>query len=225
MRSINIACKKSVHGFCKTLIGLALLTTGIYAGGKVVSPADTQVKPVPEDISSFYLGAGMVATKLHACGNGCDYEDLTYGAMLRGGYDFNQYFGIEARYIHTFLDEGPLGGAPLQHIGLYAKPQYPVSEALNLYVLLGYGYTKNLGNGARLNYFNDDSGFSVGIGLEYDLSDKEGDFENGANYDRAFDGHADQGKGWSLFIDYQRLLVKSNVPDMDTISFGVRYDF
>jgi OOP family OmpA-OmpF porin len=225
MRSINKACKKSVHGFYKILIGLALLTTSIYAGGKAVSPVDAQIKPIPEDISSFYLGVGMVAAKFHACGNGCDYEDLTYGAMLRGGYDFNQYFGIEARYIHTFLDKGPLGGVPLQHIGLYAKPQYPVNEEMNLYALLGYGYTKNLGNGARLNYFNDDNGFSAGIGLEYDLSDKEGDFENGANYDRAFDGYADQGIGWSLFVDYQRLLIKSNVPDMDAVSFGVRYDF
>jgi OOP family OmpA-OmpF porin len=100
-----------------------------------------------------------------------------------------------------------------------------VAESVNIYALLGYGYTKNLGNGARLDYFDSDSGFSAGLGLEYDLSDREGDREENANYDRGFDGYADQGKGWSLFLDYQRLLIKSDVPDLDAISFGVRYDF
>ncbi|HFU77267.1 MAG TPA: hypothetical protein ENK68_02035, partial [Epsilonproteobacteria bacterium] len=125
----------------------------------------------------------------------------------------------------TFLDKGPFGGLPLAHIGLYAKPQYPVSERVNLYGLLVYGCTKNPGNGGRLNYFDCDSGFSAGAGLEYDLSDRKGDFLKDAQYDRAFDGYADQGKGWSLFVDYQRLLIKSNVPDMDVISAGLRYDF
>ncbi len=168
---------------------------------------------------------GIVGTKFHACNNNCDYEDVTYGVMLRGGYEFNEYFGIEARGIRTFLDECPFGGAPLQHVGLYAKPQYPVIKDFNVYVLLGYGYTENLGNGARLNYFENDHGFSVGLGLEYELSSKEGDFEKNVNYDRDFDGNTDQGKGWSLFVDYQRLLIKDNIPDMDTVSLGLRYDF
>jgi len=208
-----------------TVLGLALISTGMYAGGKIVAPVNVEVAPVPEEISSWYLGVGLAAAKFHSCGDGCDYEDLTYGAMLRGGYDFNQYFGLEVRGIRTFLDEGPLGGIPLQHIGLYAKPQYPVSERFNVYGLLGYGYTENLGNGARLNYFDSDDGFAAGLGLEYDLSDREGDFEKSVNYDRAFDGYADQGKGWSLFVDYERMLIKSNVPNMDMVSIGVRYDF
>ncbi len=208
-----------------TVSVMVLLSTCMYAGGKGVALAETPVASVPEDISSWYLGAGLVALKFHSCGNSCSYEDLTYGAMLRGGYDFNEYFGVEARGMRTFLDEGPFGGVPLQHVGLYAKPQYPVSERLNMYGLLGYGYTENLGNGARLNYFDNDHGFSAGVGLEYDLSDREGDFIDDAHYDRKFDGYADQGKGWNLFVDYQRLLIKSDVPDMDAVSVGLRYDF
>ena len=194
----------------KILITLALLTSTTYAGGKHIAPVEAEVLPVPEDISSWYLGMGLVAIKFHACENDCQYEDETYGVMLRGGYDFNEYFGVEVRGMKTFLDKGPFGGVPLQHIGIYAKPQYPLSENVNLYGLLGYGYTENLGNGARLNYFDNDHGFSAGLGLEYDLSDKEGDFEKAANYDRAFDGYADQGIGWTLFLDYQRLLIKSD---------------
>jgi len=208
---------------------LLTLTTLVYAGGKNVAPVDAPIATIPEviDPSPWYLGAGLVMATFTGCNlpKGCEYEDVTYGGMLRGGYEVNQYFGVEARGIYTFLDKGPFGGVPLEHIGLYAKPQYPLSEQLNLYGLLGYGYTKNLGNGARLNYFDNDWGLSAGIGLEYDLSDKDGDFEKNTNYDREFDGYADQGKGWSLFADYQRLLIKSDVPDMDVISFGLRYDF
>jgi len=207
---------------------ITTLSTALYAGGKGVAPAVVPVVPIETiDPSPWYLGAGLVWAKLSGCDlqPNCTYEDVTYGAMVRGGYDYNQYVGVEARYINTFLDKGPYGGTPLAHIGLYLKPQYPVAERVNAYALLGYGYTENLGNGARLDYFDKDWGFSAGLGLEYDLSDREGDREENANYDRVFDGYADQGRGWSLFLDYQRLLIKSDVPDMDAISLGLRYDF
>lgn len=211
-----------------SLIGLTTLSTNIYAGGKAVSAAAVPVIPIEViDPSPWYLGAGIVWAKLSGCDlqPGCTYEDVTYGAMVRGGYEYNQYVGIEARYLRTFLDEGPHGGTPLAHAGLFLKPQYPVSERVNLYGLLGYGYTENLGNGARLDYFDSDWGFSAGAGIEYDLSDREGDRIENGNYDRPFDGYADQGKGWSLFLDYQRLLIDSDVPDMDAVSLGLRYDF
>jgi OOP family OmpA-OmpF porin len=216
--------KKSVFFLLSTLV----LSTILYAGGKGVIQADSPVAPLETvDPSPWYLGGGIVWAKLSGCDINptCEYEDVTYGAMLRGGYEYTQYLGIEARYIRTFLDEGPYGGTPLEHMGLYLKPQYPVSERVNMYGLLGYGYTKNLGNGARLDYFDSDSGFSAGLGMEYDLSDREGDREENALYDREFDGYADQGRGWSLFLDYQRLLIKSDVPDLEAISLGLRYDF
>ena len=207
----------------------AILGTALSAGGgKNMAPVIAPVVPIETiDPSPWYLGAGLVWAKLGGCDlqPGCEYEDVTYGAMVRGGYDYNQYIGVEARYIRTFLEEGPEGGTPLAHAGIFLKPQYPVSERVNLYALLGYGYTENLGSGARLNYFDNDWGFSAGAGIEYDLSDRENDRIENGNYDRAFDGYADQGKGWSLFLDYQRLLIKSDIPDLDAISLGVRYDF
>ena len=207
---------------------MTTLTTTLLAGGKRVILASSPVVPIEMiDPSPWYLGGGAVWAKLSGCNlqPGCEYEDVTYGAMLRGGYEYNQYVGVEARYIRTFLDEGPFGGTPLAHAGIFLKPQYPVSERVNLYGLLGYGYTENLGNGARLNYFDSDWGFSAGAGIEYDLSDREGDRIENGNYDRAFDGYAGQGRGWSLFLDYQRLLIKSDVPDLNAISLGLRYDF
>lgn len=211
-----------------SLLSIATFSINIYAGGKGVAEATTAVAPIETiDPSPWYLGAGIVWAQLSGCDlqPGCEYEDVTYGAMVRGGYEYNQYVGVEARYIRTFLDEGPFGGTPLAHIGIFLKPQYPVSERINVYGLLGYGYTENLGNGARLDYFDNGSGFSAGAGIEYDLSDRDYDREENGNYDRAFDGYADQGRGWSVFLDYQRLLIDSDIPDLDAISLGLRYDF
>lgn len=208
------------------LFASVLLVTGVYGSGKGVTLATAEVINVEEEYySGYYLGLGLLAAKFHSCGNDCDYEDETYGAMLRVGHDYNENLGTEIRIMRTFLDEGPFGGVPLQHIGIFAKPQYALGEDFNLYGLLGYGYTENLGNGARLDYFDNDHGFTAGIGVEYDLSDRQGDLLENVTYDREFDGHADQGLGWSLFLDYQRLLIKSDIPDLDAVSFGLRYDF
>jgi OOP family OmpA-OmpF porin len=221
----------------KTVMATLLAASMLSAGGKYIAPVAAPVVPIETmDPTPWYIGGGLAWAKLSedSCFNepGCSYEDATWGMMVRGGYEVNQYFGIEARWLRTFWDEGPFGGTPLQHVGIFAKPQVPVSERANVYGLLGYGYTENLGSGGRLNYFDSDDGFSAGIGFEYDLSDRDSDYdalktENNPNpqLDREFDGHGDQEHGWSLFVDYQRLLIKSNIPDLDAVSFGVRYDF
>jgi OOP family OmpA-OmpF porin len=211
--------------FKAILIFSTLFIANLYGGGKTIAPPEVDVVKIGEDISSLYLGVGIVANKFHACGYNCTYEDKTYGLMLRAGYEFNDYFGVESRALKTFLDKGPFGGVPMVHIGIYAKPHYAISENFNLYGLLGYGYTKNLGNGRRLNYFDDDHGFSSGIGLEYDISDQKVELLEDANYSRTFDRYGDQSIGWRLFLDYHRLLIKSDTPDMDALSFGIRYDF
>jgi len=152
-----------------------------------------------------YIGLGLVWGKYSGCdaSPGCKYEDVTYGAMVRAGYEWNQYIGLEARALATFWGDDPLGGEKLRHFGLFAKPMYPIGNLPTV----------------------DESGFSAGIGLEYDLSSKEDDREKETIYDRGFDGQADQENGWGLFVDYQRLLIKSDVPDMDVVSAGVTYDF
>jgi OOP family OmpA-OmpF porin len=161
------------------------------------------------------------------CGSSdCPYEDVTYGALLRAGYEWNQYFGVEARLLSTFWGADPLGGEKLQHIGIFAKPMYPIGDDFNIYGLLGYGWTKTRTelSGSLLPTVNQ-GGFSAGLGLEYDLSSQSDDLDEDVNYDRIFDGQADQEKSWGLFVDYQRLLIDSNVPDLDVVSAGVTYDF
>jgi len=63
---------------------------------------------------------------------------------------------------------------------------------------------------------------SVENDLEVDLSK---DTPKEGRYSRVFDGKGDQEKGIGLFFDYERLIVKKNSPDLDTLSAGVTYDF
>ncbi|PTB83664.1 hypothetical protein C9926_01760 [Sulfurovum lithotrophicum] len=194
------------------------ISTATYAGGNIVSVVEPI--PVKKLATPIYLGAGFVTGRYNAS----NYEDVTYGAMLRAGYEFNQYVGLEARYIATFWDKGSLYGQQLEHFGLFVKPMLPFNENFNLYGLLGYGWTQTDTSGI-LNSALDDNGFSAGLGLEYDLSDKRDDYDENIYYPEGFDGQADQEMGWGLFVDYQRLLIKSDIPDLDVVSAGVTYDF
>lgn len=204
-----------------------VLSSMSYGGSKMVSPTDAPVEPVPvlQNPVPVYLGLGLLWGKYSNCTNNCTYEDATFGALLRGGYEWNQYIGLEARMLATFFGNDTDGGQTLRHIGLFAKPMYPINEDFNVYGLLGYGWTKTYTGGNKRLSTVDESGFSAGLGLEYDLFDNDDDQDDETMYDRGFDGQADQEKGWGLFVDYQRLLIKSDVPDIDVVSAGVTYDF
>ena len=197
------------------------ISTATYAGGDIM-PAMVPVEPAPvkQLATPIYIGTGFVTGRYFAD----NYEDITYGAMVRIGYEFNQYIGFEARYIATFGEAGSLYGQELEHVGLFVKPMLPFNENFNLYGLLGYGWTQTNTSGV-LNQAIDDNGFSAGVGLEYDLSDKRDDYDRNIYYPEGFDGQGDQEKGWGLFVDYQRLLIDSDIPDLDVVSAGVTYDF
>ena len=198
-------------------IALSAMATMSYAGGDIDVPDYVPVvepKPVEVEVvkTPIYLGVGLVRGRYYAdnnCGNGvCSYEDVTYGAMLRAGYDFNKYIGAEMRLLGTFWDAGELGGQTLQHMGIYAKPMLSVSEEANIYALLGYGWTKTNTDGKLQTV--DANGFSAGAGIEFTVGEES---------------DSDEPAAWGLFVDYQRLLIDSDMPDMDVISAGVTYDF
>jgi OOP family OmpA-OmpF porin len=213
---------------------LAAFATGAVYAGKSVVPAVSPVAEV-EDYSAWYVGAGIVlGTYEGKCPEGCPYEDDTWGPMVRIGYDFNQYVGIEGRYLRSLWGEGANGGERFEHYGLYLKPMLPVGERFNLYGLLGYGHTRSINDGGNGNLPEiSDWGFVWGAGVEFDLSDSQGDYIEHASYDRAFDGHGDQEKGWGLFIDYQRPWSDHDFThngrrgkvDLGMLSVGVTYDF
>ena len=209
------------------LLILGLVSTALNAGGKNFTPAETPVVPLIPVISPnpFYIGVGLVESSISRDPCPClnttdDIEDHRYGAVLRVGWDYNQYIGLEGRALKTF-DSSAF--SETTHYGVYVKPQYHILDSVNLYVLLGYGKTiVDIDNG-NISTEDSVSGFAYGIGFEYDFSKENSQGE----YTRVFDNQGDQEEGWGLWVDYQRLLHNEGSSNLDTdiVTAGITYDF
>jgi len=209
-----------------TLSTVVALSVSSYAGGKYVEPESAPIAPIIETVNPLplYIGVGLVAAGLSRdcpCANSDRLKDTTYGGLLRVGWDFNQYIGIEARYLNASIEED---FSKTTHYGLFVKPQYHVMNQMNVYGLVGYGktsidYDNHNGKSSTL----DTNGFSYGIGFEYDF----GSDESQGQYGRMFDGQGDQEKGWGIWADYQHLLNDEDLfnTDSNIFSVGVTYDF
>ncbi len=208
----------------------ALLSTGsLYAGG--VDPAEAIVAPIPMvvDTNPFYVGLGLLwagASRdcfLEGCYSNTRLKETTWGGIVRAGWEYNQYIGIELRALQANIDSD---WGETSHYGIYLRPMMPINEQMDIYALLGYGHTEIKTDCLFINEKYKHDGFSYGIGLEYDLSDSESDREEG-DYDRPYDGQADQEKGWGLWIDYQNLMTNEGRVDYKSniVSVGVTYDF
>lgn len=204
---------------------LLLATTQLVAGGKATLPAVTPIVPIAiESPMPLYIGLGAVASFIErdpCCDVGTsNIEDSRGGAIMRIGWDFNQYVGVEARALKTF---GSDVFSETTHYGLFLKPQYHLVDSTNVYGLLGYGRTTvDYTNGLKSSS-NSANAFSYGVGFEYDFSKEESQ----KRYDRTFDNQGDQEKGWGLWVDYQHLLDNEwwMHTDNDIITAGITYDF
>ena len=158
---------------------------------------------------NVYGGLGFSTAK-STCKTGC--EDITYGVVGRVGYDFNKYIGVEGRVLKTMW---AYEQQKIEHVGLFVKPMFPITEDLNIYGLLGYGKVET---GNKIVF--DDSGIAWGVGLNYNLGDDEEELENNST-----NVTVEHSNGLGVFIDYERLLQKSDSPDFDAVSLGVTYGF
>ncbi len=189
---------------------------------KVVKPQKKEIIP-----SGFYVGLGITgnrykdsckcttATSTSLITQKITNKESNLALLTRVGYDFNPYIGIEARGIRSIADDNDF---KLSHIGLFLKPMIPIGDITNLYGILGMAKTKVTGNIPRV----DTESVAFGGGLEFDLSK---DVPKEGRYSRKFDGKGDQEKGVGFFLDYERLVVKKDAPNLDTLSAGVSYDF
>ena len=191
---------------------------------KVEAPAPVAVKPVPVvpvkniKANGFYAGLGIAGARYKSnCDSACPKsgKDKTVGVMARVGYDFNKYVGLEARGIRT---NWKADGGKVKHAGIFVKPMLPVTDSTNVYGLVGVAKTKTEGHLQKTNAET----LALGAGVEVDLS---ADRAKEGRYNRAFDGQGDQEKGVGVFLDYERMAVKSGAPDLDAVSAGVTYDF
>ena len=190
----------------------SMMVTLSAGAGKNTEPAETPVVPVA---TPFYIGIGGVmgmASTICNCGGSRKsrkYDTTNFGGILRVGYDFNPFFGIEARFLRSQLSKN---FATTTHYGLYAKPQYHISDGVNIYGLIGYGHTR-VDCKYQTTPLYEGFGWNFGGGIEYDFA--------------SFDGQGDTEQGWGAFVDYQNSLrdaggnkVRSNI-----ISAGLTYDF
>ena len=102
-----------------------------------------------------------------------------YGITLMAGYYFNEYVGVEARYMTTLSDLDIESTRPimttsddLENVGLYVKPMYSITTGLALYGLAGYGQS----NYSNANGDYSEDGFQWGLGAKYELSNGVGTF-------------------------------------------------
>lgn len=208
-------------------IGLAVLSSSyIYAGGKAIEEAVVPVVPVATtvDPNPFYIGVGAIMSMIQrdpccflATG---DLKDHRYGGIVRLGADYNQYIGMEFRALKTFESSS---FSDVEHYGVFLKPQYHITDSINMYGLAGYGRTiVDYTNGVRASH-NTHNGFSYGVGFEYDFSRET----SNELYDRVYDNQGDQEEGWGMWIDYQHLLDNEwwMHTDCDIVSVGITYDF
>ena len=102
--------------------------------------------------------------------------------MFEAGYKFNEYIALEGRYwlglstdYTSIYDTTTVFSGTVDSWGIYVKPMYPVTDAFDIYALLGYASSTTeensyaIGNHTTFDPYNaNDSadGFSWGLGLD-----------------------------------------------------------
>jgi OOP family OmpA-OmpF porin len=208
--------QKTKGAFAPLLILVALSSQGFAEENKEQKREENNTTRAVE----WYIGAGLNMTTASSD----DCEDITYGFMGKLGYDFNDYIGVEGRAIRTNWEDE---GAKVKHAGVFAKPMLPINKDLHIYGLIGYAKTST---GEKKIY--SDTGVAWGFGLNYYFGDDNREdevIEEGMTKEQREEIIENQenheGRGLGIFIDYERLIQKSNAPDFDSISIGVSYDF
>jgi len=201
------------------------MSTFAIAGGDI-APVEPVVETpyVEESTSAFYLGLGYSGMNVDLSSDiarGIEGESDSFNqVLLQAGYKFNDYVALEGRYAIGTDDStwnwydaaNPLRTQTVSadSWNIFVKPMYPVSDAFDVYALLGYGETSFDWAYGSTN-FGDVGGFAWGLGAAYNFSDnvavfvdyvdqEDGDF-NGAvigsdnNFDLSFET-------WSVGVTY-----------------------
>ena len=196
-----------------SLVSILALSGLAYAGGDVAPVEEPVVVPVMDN-SAFYVGLGFGQASVND--NPAAEEITSTMLMLQAGYQYNDYVALEGRLSFGFNTDyapgntGNLGGDydnDISSWGLYVKPMYPVTDAFDIYALLGYGGVQ-LGNLENGDAYVD--GFQWGLGAQYEVMENVLIF---ADYVKLYD---DTG------FDYR---AKLEAVDSDAWTLGVSYRF
>lgn len=156
---------------------LAISTNILIAGGNSLTPEEPivaipekEVIVVNNDVTydGFYLGGALSYLRMN------EISALSgHAVTLSGGYYFNKYIGIEARYTSTLsnIDEDKgkktiSANRKLRNMGVYLKPMFNLTTGFSAYGLAGYGK-------AEVDT-DEESGLQWGIGAKYELANGVG---------------------------------------------------
>ena len=204
------------------------MSTVVIAGGTTV-PVEAPVVEVEEvavNDAGLYLGVAYAYIENETTiTNGVNGKVEFQGFSLQAGYKFNPYIAVEARYWDAG-DEKLNMSHPAGHPdgddhtvdtqfdawGIYVKPMYPVTEAFDLYALLGWGHQNTINH----TYEPSGSSFSWGLGAGYSFMNNVSVF---VDYVSIYDDTAVEDS-----IDPYHNLVDVDVKSSST-NVGVSYKF
>lgn len=184
------------------------------AGGDIGTSVEPEVAvPMvaePAQKSGFYAGLGAGSQRTYSVDSAffdeADTQDETAGIVGLLGYHFNDYLAVEGRIGKSIAYEDY---ADVLSYSLFLKPQYPVTESIRVYALLGLG-------GVQVDGANGDTpAHADTIGKE--ILDETG-FQWGLGGSYAFTENI------SLFADYTSLAkdadISSTLYEYDTAAYG-----
>jgi opacity protein-like surface antigen len=144
---------------------------------KVVAPPAVVAPIVAAAPLGLYLAGGLTDIAVRS-GERANFfsekldQDRQVGFTGRLGYDFMDYLGAELRGTYGFAKDN---GTKFKQIGAYLKPNYDLTDELNLYGLVGASKTNGAGTGTN-------TGLSYGAGLDYGITDSISVFTDVVNY-------------------------------------------
>ena len=216
-------------------VAVLAMSSFAVAGGDIapVEEPIVVVEPVITD-AGFYLGLGysFMNSDIDFVHTSAITNDHSLGAeysavMFQAGYKFNQYIAVEGRYWLGVSDEGfsalTTTGSTFDTDatawGVYVKPMYPVTDALDVYALLGYGSASIGGVQVASNQTVDfdAEGFSWGVGAAYSFTENVSVFLDYVAFtDDTFTNNV---------VTHTFLNQGDYDQSFDTINFGVTYQF
>jgi len=148
------------------------------------TPVPVVVAPVVAEALGLYIAGGITGIAVRDQDEDSAnlfsdeyHQDRQIGFTGRLGYDFMDYLGAEVRGTYGMAKEDT--GTKFKQVGAYLKPNYNITDELNLYGLLGAAKA-NMDDWSSLGVT--ETGFSYGAGIDYSLGDKVSVFTDVLNY-------------------------------------------
>ena len=141
------------------------LTRAVFIAILLAAPASAWAA------GEHYVGLGLGALNL---GNGINNK-MTFGGYLQIGHHFSEFFGAEVRLGATTGNtaDAPLSGSQrMDFVAHYLRPQYPFTDALTGYALIGFAVVHSTYRApGQTRQSRNRIGYAYGLGLDYRLND------------------------------------------------------